>query len=332
MWKYIAASGDYEYIEKNIYPVMKEIIQSYISGTGFGIFMDRDSLISAGSPKFQITWMDAMSGDKVFTPRNGKAVEVNALWYNALKVMETLAVRFGEDPAQYGELAEKVKASFAAAFWNAKKKCLFDVVGESSPDDSVRPNQIIALSLTHTMIERDKEELILDTVWDKLYTTYGLRTLSPDSPDYKGTYSGGPYRRDEAYHQGTVWPWILGHFITAYLKTNEYSDKSRRAAMKLLGPFRSHLDDACIGQISEVFNGSDPLLPGGCCAQAWSVAEILRAYEEISDRVNRKEGSKAKKEWKLPENPSEYEATIIKAMRKRNFSDEKIAELLYYFA
>lgn len=332
VWKYITATGDYDFIEKDIYPVLKEITEAYINGTNFGIFMDRDSLISAGSPKLQITWMDAMSGDKVFTPRNGKAVEINALWYNALRVMETLAAEFGGEPAKYGKLADSVKASFAGTFWNGEKNCLFDVVGDLGPDDSVRPNQIFALSLTHTMLDREKEEMILETVWDKLYTTYGLRTLSPDSPDYKGTYGGGPYRRDEAYHQGTVWPWLLGHFITAYLKVSDYSKKSRKAAMRMLEPFRSHLDDACIGQISEVFNGSDPMLPGGCCAQAWSVAEILRAYEEISDRVNRKEGSKAKKEWKLPENPSEYEATIIKAMRKRNFSDEKIAELLYYFA
>lgn len=285
VWKYIATSRDYKYIEKNIYPVLKEIIRAYKGGTGFGIFMDSDGLISAGGPKTQITWMDAMCGEKVFTPRNGKAVEINALWYNALKVMETLATRFGEASEQYRELADRARASFADTFWNAEKKCLYDVVGDSGPDDSVRPNQIIALSLTNTMLDREKEELILETVWDKLYTTFGLRTLSPDSPDYKGTYGGGPYRRDEAYHQGTVWPWLLGHFITAYLKVNGYSGKSRKVAMKLLEPFRSHLEDACIGQISEVFSGSDPMLPGGCCAQAWSVAEILRAYDEIKSEA-----------------------------------------------
>ncbi len=333
VWKYITSSGDYEYIKTNIYPVLKKIIQAYISGTSFGIFMDRDSLISAGGPKFQITWMDAMSGENVFTPRNGKAVEVNSLWYNALKIMENLAAKYDEDSAQYSELAEKVRDSFGKTFWNEQKQCLYDVVGASRPDDSVRPNQVIALSLTHTMLDREKEELVLETVWDKLYTAYGLRTLSPDSPNYKGIYSEGPYRRDEAYHQGTAWPWLVGHFITAHLKVNEYSDKSRDTALKLLEPFRSHLDDACIGQISEIFDGSDPMFPKGCYAQAWSVAEVLRAYDEIMQcRVKRKEGSTVQKEIKIPENPTVYEATLIKAWRQDGYSDEKIANLMYYFA
>ncbi|MDD4495580.1 MAG: amylo-alpha-1,6-glucosidase [Eubacteriales bacterium] len=294
VWKYVESSGDYEYVNEKIYPGLKEILKAYIYGTHFGIFMDDDCLIHAGSEKVQITWMDAMAGDKVFTPRNGKAVEINALWYNALKIASSLAAEFGSisdgkvsngllnqylsESKFYNSLAEKVKAAFNKTFWNEELKCLYDVVGESGRDASIRPNQVIALSLTHTMPDRERAGQIIEILWDKLYTTFGLRTLSPDSPDYRGTYSGGPYRRDEAYHQGTVWPWLTGQFIEAYLRFNDYSAASRKAARFLLEPFKAHLDESCIGSISEIFDGNDPMLPKGCFAQAWSVAEILRVY------------------------------------------------------
>ena len=225
--------------------------------------------------------MDAKIGDWVVTPREGKPVEIQALWYNALRVMERLATGFGDrdHAAHYAALAERARARFVEAFWNEADGCLYDVVSDSGADRAIRPNQIFAVSLPHGMLPSDKALRVLEVVEWELLTPYGLRTLSRRDPNYRGRYGGDPYARDSAYHQGTVWPWLLGPFLTAYVKLHG-SDVRERAG-KFLEPLRAHLWQAGLGQISEVFDGDPPHHPGGCIAQAWSVAEILRTHVEV---------------------------------------------------
>jgi len=235
----------------------------------------------------QLTWMDAKVGDWVVTPRAGKPVEIQALWYNALRVMEHLARAFDESSqaAHYARLAERARASFVQSFWNAQDGGLYDVVAASGPDHSLRPNQIFAVSLPHPLIEGDKARRVVDVVEWELLTPYGLRTLSPRDPNYKGRYAGDPHSRDSAYHQGTVWPWLLGPFLTAYIKVHGYDEQVRERAGRFLDPLRAHLGETGLGQISEVFDGDPPHHAGGCIAQAWSVAEVLRAYiEDVKGR------------------------------------------------
>lgn len=267
-----------DFIRKEIYPCLKEIINAYRKGTDFSIHMDEDGLIHAGSGLDQVTWMDVRVGDWVVTPRHGKPVEINALWYNALKVMEELAQRFDEDPEPYGHLAERVKTSFNQKFWNDELGCLYDVVDEN--DGKIRPNQIWAVSLPYTMLPREKEIKVVETVYAHLYATYGLRSLSPSDPEYKGIYKGQLITRDGAYHQGTVWAFPLGGFITAYTKVHNHSPESVAMARRLLEPISDHLRDGCLGSVAEIFDGNEPIIPRGCYAQAWSVGEILRALTE----------------------------------------------------
>lgn len=283
--EYTGSEADYTFIKDEIYPKLKEIIHAYKNGTDFHIYMDKDSLIHAGGELDQVTWMDVRVGEWVVTPRHGKPVEINALWYNALKVMEQLANRFGEDGAVYTELAKKVKTSFREKFWNEEKQCLFDVVEEEKKgvvknNDQIRPNQIWAVSLPFTMLPADKEKKIVETVWQHLYASYGLRSLSPEDKEYKGIYFGELHDRDAAYHQGTSWAFPLGGFITAYVKVNGKNKESQAVARKLLEPVEDHLMDGCIGSIAEIFDGDEPHISRGCYAQAWSVGEILRAYAE----------------------------------------------------
>ena len=278
--KYIKYTGDHEFVRSKIYPVLKEIVRAYINGTDFKIKMDSDYLISAGDIGTQLTWMDAKVGDWVVTPRHGKAVEINALWYNALKVIGSLAETYGEDGEYYNDIAENVKDTFIKKFWNEEKQCLYDVLTQEGKDGRVRPNQILAVSLTHQIVEGETAQKIVRKVWKELYTAYGLRSLSPKSREYVGVYLGDQYKRDGAYHQGTVWTWPLGHFITAFLKAYGDTEESRRIAESFIRPFKDHLYDACIGSISEIFDGNEPLIPRGCSAQAWSVGEVLRVYAE----------------------------------------------------
>jgi predicted glycogen debranching enzyme len=278
--KYIEYTGDYEFIKQNIYKVLKSIIHFYINGTEFNIKMDKDFLITAGNEKTQLTWMDAKVDDWVVTPRHGKAVEINALWYNALRIIARLAGRFGEDANEYENIAREVKTSFEGAFWNETGQFLYDVVNGEHKNDMLRPNQILAISLSYPVIGGDKAQKVVDRVRKDLYTAYGLRSLSPYSEKYRGTYAGDRYSRDGAYHQGTVWTWLLGHFITAYTRVYGHTREGRQMALRFIQPFRDHLRDACIGSISEIFDGDQPLRPKGAFAQAWSVGEILRAYVE----------------------------------------------------
>lgn len=283
--KYINYTGDYDFIKESIYDGLKEIVDYFSKGTKFDIRMDQDYLITAGNETTQLTWMDAKVGDWVVTPRHGKAVEINALWYNALKIMAELSDHYGESSKSYNNLAKKVKKSFEENFWNDDKKCLLDCLTENYKDDKVRPNQILAVSLTYPVIEGDMAKSVVNKVFKELYTANGLRSLSPKSKEYIGIYIGDQYHRDGAYHQGTVWTWPLGQFITAYMKVNNYSEKSKKTAMGFIEAIKDHLNDACIGSISEIFDGDEPLNPRGCFAQAWSVAEILRAYvEDIRNR------------------------------------------------
>lgn len=279
--KYVEYTEDYEFVKKHIYDGLKDIMNSYNKGTHFNIKMDKDYLITAGDEYTQLTWMDAKVGDWVVTPRHGKTVEINSLWYNALKVMASLAKKFGEDDSYYNDLASNVKKSFVKNFWNEEKQCLYDcLINENIKDDKVRPNQILAVSLSNGVLEGDKAKKVVDKIFKELYTAYGLRSLSPESKEYAGIYAGDQWRRDGSYHQGTVWTWPLGQFITAYVKVNGRSKKSREMALRFIEPFKDHLEDGCLGSISEIFDGDEPLIPRGCFAQAWSVSEVLRAYVE----------------------------------------------------
>lgn len=278
--KYVEYTGDYEFIKEHVYRGLKDIINSYANGTHFNIKLDKDYLITAGDENTQLTWMDAKVGDWVVTPRHGKAVEINALWYNALKVMASLSKKFGEDDGYYNDLASNVKQSFVKSFWNEEKQCLYDCLTNDIKDDKVRPNQIMAVSLSYAVLEGDKAQKTVDRVFKELYTAYGLRSLSPQSKEYAGIYAGDQWKRDGSYHQGIVWTWPLGQFITAYVKVNGHSKKAKEMALRFIEPFKEHLEDGCLGSISEIFDGDEPLIPRGCFAQAWSVSEILRAYVE----------------------------------------------------
>jgi glycogen debranching enzyme len=228
--------------------------------------------------------MDAAPECKAVTPREGKAVEIQALWYNALKTMQLLATRFREnDKAQkYLSMAEKTRKSFIEKFWNPERNCLFDVMNNGLRDPSLRPNQIIAVSLDFTMLDNVKANQIVETVQKKLWGAYGLKTLSDDDPRYRGRYQGDWMQRDTAYHNGTVWPWLLGPFVKAFLKLKNHEAQWRGFAFEnFLKPlFTEELTRAGLGSISEIFDGDSPHEPNGSIAQAWSVAEPLRAYVE----------------------------------------------------
>lgn len=274
-------TGDYEFVRTSLYSVLQDIINWHIKGTRYGIHVDEDGLLSSGEPGVQLTWMDAKVGDWVVTPRYGKPVEIQALWYNALRVIEDLAGRFNKPNAkqEYGAMADKARASFNKLFWNEQAGCLYDVVNGEIRDASIRPNQVIAISLKNSMVAKDRATGILRVIERELLTPRGLRTLSPSDPNYIGRYEGAPATRDGAYHQGTVWPWLMGPYITASVKTLGRK-AGRRLAVAWLENFQQHLHEAGLGQVSEVFDGDTPHVPRGCIAQAWSVAELLRAIVE----------------------------------------------------
>jgi len=280
--EFLGYTRDYTFVRTQLFSTLAEIIAWHERGTRYGIRLDSDGLLQTGQPGVQLTWMDAKVGDWVVTPREGKPVEIQALWYNALRVMEHLstALHREEDAARYAALAERTRARFRQIFWNESAGCLYDVVADSGPDPAVRPNQIFAVSLPHALLEGEAAQRVVDVVEWELLTPYGLRTLSPRDPKYHGRYAGDVRSRDSAYHQGTVWPWLLGPFLTAYVKVHGGAAEARRRADHFLDAMRAHLLDAGVGQISEVFDGDAPHRPGGCIAQAWSVAEVLRTYKE----------------------------------------------------
>ena len=269
------------FVKEQIFPHLKEIISAYEKGTDFSIYMEDDGLIHAGSGLDQITWMDVRVGDWVATPRHGKPVEINALWYNALRIMESLCEKIDEDASAYRTRAEQVKESFNAKFWDSANQCLFDVVDGDEPDDHIRPNQIYAVSLPFSLLPEEQEKAVVALVEKELFVGCGLRSLAPDHPDYHGIYCGALAKRDAAYHQGTAWGFLLGGFFSAYMKVNHHSSSAAENAVHMLEPVRKHLSDSgCIGSISEIFDGDTPHNPRGCYAQAWSVGEVLRCYCE----------------------------------------------------
>lgn len=283
--RYTGGDEDYRFIQERIYPKLKEIIHAYRTGTDFSIGMDEDGLIHAGGGFDQVTWMDVRVGDWVVTPRHGKPVEINALWYNALRVMTELAERFGES-APYDELSQKVRTSFNERFWNEETQCLYDVVdvvqpdGSKVDDGSIRPNQIWAVSLPFTMLPEVKERAVVGVVYQHLYTPYGLRSLSFKDAQYQPQYIGKLIDRDAAYHMGTTWAFPLGAFISSYCKVHHYSSDAVKVAQEMCEVFEDHMQDGGIGGIAEIFDGDFACTSRGCFTQAWSVGEILRAYTE----------------------------------------------------
>lgn len=279
VYKYLLYTADLDFVRECLFPAVKEIIQWYMTGTEYNIAMDEDGLLQAGSPHVQLTWMDAKVDDWVVTPRHGKAVEINALWYNSLMIHNTVSKLLGEKP-EYAALPEKIRKAFQQKFWNEKGGYLNDVVSIDGVDKSVRPNQLLAASLPYSMLTIKQMRSVVQKVWSELYVTYGIRSLSPWDPAYVGIYRGDRVKRDGAYHQGTAWSWLIGPFITAYRRANHYNKASREQAQLFISPFWDHLHDHGVGYISEIFDGDEPAVPRGTIAQAWSVAEVLRAYIE----------------------------------------------------
>ena len=285
--EYFAATGD-EALVRDLFPVLADIIDWHLRGTRYHIHMDpADGLLFAGEAGVQLTWMDAKVDDWVVTPRIGKPVEINALWYNALRIMAGLAERLGEDAGRYTALAERVRAGFER-FWNAPLGYCFDVIDGpagiadvvAGNDGRLRPNQLLAASLPYSPLPAERQRSIVDACGRHLLTAHGLRSLSPDDAAYIGHYDGDRRKRDGAYHQGTVWGWLIGPFALAHLRV--YGDKA--AARSYLEPLRQHLAGAGLGSISEIFEGNAPFAPRGCIAQAWSVAEALRAWQATTER------------------------------------------------
>lgn len=287
--KYVDTDEAWKFVEDYIYSSLQEIMAAYRKGTQFSIGMDDDALMNAGSGLDQVTWMDVRIGDEVVTPRHGKPVEINALWYNALMTMEEIsrgiARRTHDKPENYlayaggcSQLAMWVKEAFNEEFWYEEGGYLYDVIGEDFKDATLRPNQIFAVSLPFTMLDIEKEKSIVRVLKDRLYVGVGLRSLDTEDENYQGTYQGSLEKRDHAYHQGTAWGFLLGAFIESYLKVGGGSAQSIEEARAMFEPIEQHLFSNCIGSVSEIFDGDEPHAGRGCFAQAWSVGEILRAY------------------------------------------------------
>jgi predicted glycogen debranching enzyme len=277
--RYVEITGDRTTL-RVILPKLIDIVEHHIRGTLFGIHMDpADALLSQGEQGYQLTWMDAKVGDWVVTPRRGKAVEINALWYNTLSLMERWLRETGDEARarRMGAIAGRVRESFNRRFWFERGGYLYDVVDAEGggDDESCRPNQVFAISLEHAVLDPSRWQAVMDVVTGRLLTPVGLRSLAPGSPDYKPKYDGDLRSRDAAYHQGTVWAWLIGPYIDAWLKLHPGREADAR---KFLEGFEAQLDQACIGSIGEIFDAEPPYTPRGCVAQAWSVAEVLRAW------------------------------------------------------
>lgn len=287
--QYLKYTGDFAFVRDMLWEVLRVTVGDLEKRTELDIRIDSDGLLHHGS---QLTWMDAAVDGEVMTPRNGKAVEIQALWYNMLKTMELLSRRFKErnEAENYAQMAERAAESFVKEFWNADKGYLFDVIDNNGKDDSLRPNQVIAVALDFNMLDHRKAESIVDAVEKELLTPNGLRTLSKNDPHYMGVYVDDRRSRDKAYHNGTVWPWLLGPFTTAFLKVKGYTEFRCEYALKnfLLPLLTEQIHKSGLGAINEIFDGDPPYIPRGCTAQAWSVAEPLRAYVEDIIRIRPK--------------------------------------------
>jgi predicted glycogen debranching enzyme len=271
-------TDDYKFIKDELYDKLVEIIDWHDRGTRYNIHVDDDGLLYAGEPGVQLTWMDAKIDDWVVTPRTGKPVEIQALWYNTLCVMADFAARFKDAKGKknYTAMAAKAKRSFNMQFWNNEDECLFDVVNGDDGDASLRPNQVFAVSLPHTMLTSAKARKVVKKLEAELLTPVGLRSLAATDERYVPIYIGSPLERDASYHQGTVWAWLIGPFIDAYRKTHSKDARAERRVGEILLGFSAHLSEAMVGQVSEIFDADPPHAARGCAAQAWSVAELLR--------------------------------------------------------
>ena len=286
LWFFVAAhaywrsTADLEFLGERLLPVMEDIVAWHDKGTRYGIHVGDDGLVSAGDPGVQLTWMDAKVGGWVVTPRHGKAVEINALWYNALMILSEVHRARGNEAASEGlaRRAEGVKRVFGETFWNPATDCLYDRVCDGIPDGAIRPNQIFALSLPFPLLPNDQALRVLEVVERDLLTPVGLRSLSPGHPAYRGHYGGDQVSRDGAYHQGTVWSWLLGPFVTALCRYRGSAGRSQAAG--LFSSIREHIGSACVGSVSEIFDGDPPHAARGTVAQAWGVGECLRCYVE----------------------------------------------------
>jgi predicted glycogen debranching enzyme len=287
--RYLRATNDRTTL-RQLLPKLKSIVEHHVRGTRFGIGVDPDdSLLRQGQEGYQLTWMDAKVDDWVVTPRRGKAVEINALWYNALRLLADWLREEGDAEApRLDDLAERARESFNRRFWYEQGGYLYDVVdGEQGDDPACRPNQIFAISLDHPVLDRARWRPVFDVVRDRLLTPVGLRSLAPGHRDYKPQYYGDLRSRDAAYHQGTVWGWLVGSFVDAWLKVNP---GDRAGARRCLEGFGAHLDDTGVGTLAEIFDAEEPYTPRGCIAQAWSVAEVLRAWIVTAPRDDEKAG------------------------------------------
>ncbi|HXH69233.1 MAG TPA: amylo-alpha-1,6-glucosidase, partial [Pyrinomonadaceae bacterium] len=279
---YVEKTGDYDFVRENLYEKLVNVILWHVYGTRFQIKVDSDGLLYAGEKGVQLTWMDAKIGDFVVTPRTGKAVEIQALWYNALCIMSDFAEKFADekDCKTYAKMADEAQTGFNQIFWNEQEECLFDVIDGDEKDASVRPNQIFAVSLPNTMLSIEQAQKIVKKVEEELLTPVGLRSLSPKDKNYCSVYIGSPFERDSSYHQGTIWAWLIGAFVDAYRKAYPNGQQTENRVNETLEGFKNHLCEGGSGQISEIFDADAPHKPRGCIAQAWSVAEVLRVISK----------------------------------------------------
>ncbi len=280
--RYVAYSGDRALLE-DLLPLLASVVDHHVAGTRFGIAVDpQDGLLRQGSPDHPLTWMDAKVGDLIVTPRRGKAVEINALFYNALLLLAGWLREIDSEAASRPlmDRAELARASFNRRFWYEAGGYLYDVVdGEAGDDNAFRPNQVFAISLPHPVLDRSRWQPVMAKVEERLVTPVGLRSLAPGEPEYKARYFGDLHARDLSYHQGTVcWAWLVGPFVDAWLKV--YPDRVPQAR-GFIESFARHMDEACVDSISEIFDAEAPYTPRGCIAQAWSVAELLRAWIKV---------------------------------------------------
>ena len=283
VWQYHTRTCDLDFV-KEAYPVLERIIAGYKKGTHHSISMDTDGLIRAGGGLDQVTWMDVCVNGILPTPRHGKPVEINAYWYNALRIMDTFAGMLGLDGSAYASLAETVKASFLEKFYIAEKGYLRDVISGTHCDEQLRCNQIWAVSMPFTMLSEEQERNVVDNVYRHLWTPCGLRTLSPDDAEYHGFYGGDMVSRDMAYHQGTTWVFPMGAYYLAYLKTRGNTAQAAAYVREQLAAMEPMLREGCVGQLPEIYDGDHPTESKGCFAQAWSVGEILRVFEAIEGK------------------------------------------------
>ncbi|MGH1362688.1 MAG: amylo-alpha-1,6-glucosidase [Calditrichia bacterium] len=284
VYKYWQVTKDGTLVGNELFPVLKEIMQHHLAGTRYNIRCDSDGLLAAGEQGVQLTWMDAKVGDQVVTPREGKAVEINALWFNALSILSKLSEQFNDvEVEKYQKLANRAKRSFNKLFWNENDQCLFDYVDGDHRDTKIRPNQIFAISLPFVVLQKNRWKAVLHTVETHLFTPVGLRSLSPEDPKFRDRYVGDAVTRDGMYHQGIVWGWLMGPYLSALIKVN--GRRGKKEAKLIIQRMMEELSQACIGSLSEIFDAREPFTARGAFAQAWSVAEILRVLTEDLEEI-----------------------------------------------